>query len=96
MSKTYEIPVAVHVGELLKEWLKENGMTGKKLAIRVNKPEKTISRILNGESGITTGTARALEIVTGMPADYLLRFQSQYNEAKARLGAKPALERLFD
>lgn len=85
MNKRYNLPVAIHVGELIREWLDENNMSNKEFALRTGKPEKTISNILNGKSGITKETAQAFEIVTGISADYFLRFQDSYNDTIARL-----------
>lgn len=85
MNKRYNLPVAIHVGELIREWLDENNMSNKEFALRTGKPEKTISNILNGKSGITKETAQAFEIVTGISADYFLRFQASYNDTTARL-----------
>lgn len=95
-SKEYLLPVAVHVGELLREWLDEHKMSGKEFAIRTGKPEKTISNILNGKSAVTKETAIAFEIVTGIPAEYILRFQAKYDEAVARLEQINPMKRLWD
>lgn len=85
MNKRYNLPVAIHVGELIREWLDENNMSDKEFALRTGKSEKMISNILNGKSGITKVTAQAFEIATGISADYFLRFQASYNDTIARL-----------
>ena len=91
-SSEYKIPVAVHVGTLIKEWLEENNMSGREFAIRTGKPEKTISNIINGKSRITKETADSFEIVTGISSAYLLRFQANYDSALTRVSQKDPLE----
>lgn len=92
----YTSPVAVHPGELIKEWLEESGMTSREFALRTGKPEKTISHILNGKSAIMKDVADSFEIVTGIPADYILRFQAKYEADVARLSRIDPMETLWD
>ncbi len=95
-KRKYQSPVAVHPGDLIKEWLAENGMTSKEFSLRTGKPEKTISHILNGKSAIIKDVADRFEIVTGIPSDYILRFQAKYDADVARLAKKSSMERLWD
>lgn len=92
----YTTPIAVHPGELIKEWLEEVGMTSREFALRTGKPEKTISHILNGKSAIMKDVADSFEIVTGIPADYILRFQANYDADVARLNKRDPMEMLWD
>ena len=92
----YTSPVAVHPGELIKEWLESSGMTSREFALRTGKPEKTISHILNGKSAIMKDVADSFEIVTGIPADYILRFQAEYEADVARLSRIDPMEALWD
>lgn len=92
----YISPVAIHPGELIKEWLEDNGMTSKEFAIRTGKPEKTISHILNGKSGILKDVADSFEIVTGIPSDYILRFQAKYDADVARRAKINPFEQKWD
>jgi HTH-type transcriptional regulator/antitoxin HigA len=86
MSNTTYIPdIAFHPGETLKEILEEKGMTNKELALRTNKPEKTISKVVNGTSALTPDMAIAFETVLGLPAQFWMNLQRDYDETSARL-----------
>lgn len=95
-QKGFISPMAIHPGVLIREWLEENGMTGREFALRTGKPERTISRILNGKSLIRKDVADSFEIVTGIPADYILRFQARYEADAARLAKRDPMEALWD
>ena len=86
MSNTTYIPdIAFHPGETLKEILEENGMTNKELSLRTNKPEKTISKVVNGTSALTPDMAIAFETVLGLPAQFWMNLQRDFDETSARL-----------
>lgn len=76
--------VVFHPGETLSEKLEEIGMGAKEFAIRTNKPEKTITAILKGESAITAEMAVQFESVLHIPAHFWLNSQRQYDEYLAR------------
>lgn len=95
-KREYIVPVAIHPGVMLSEWLEEREMTGREFALRSGKPEKTISKILNGKSRITDDTAESFSIVTGIPSNYLLRFQAEYDVAIARQSNVNPMENLWD
>lgn len=76
--------VVFHPGETLAEKLEEIGMGSKEFAVRTGKPEKTISMILNGKSGITPDMAVQFESVTKIPAHFWLNSQRNYEEYLAR------------
>jgi addiction module HigA family antidote len=80
----YQPDYAVHPGETLREKLNEINMTPKEFAVRTGKPEKTISKILNGKSSITPEMAVLFEKVSGIPADFWINKQARYNEYVAR------------
>jgi HTH-type transcriptional regulator/antitoxin HigA len=73
-----------HPGETLLDKLEELGIGPKEFAVRADKPEKTITAILNGESSITPDMAIQFERVLGMPANFWLQRQANYDEAIAR------------
>ena len=85
--KKYLLPVAIHPGENIREWLEENEMTAAELASRSGLTEASVRRIADGWEDITPAVAAALERGTNMPADFLLRAQQHYEED---------LERLYD
>lgn len=79
------IPQSIpHPCETLIEKLEEIGMGSKEFAIRTNKPEKTISALLNGDSSITPEMAVLFESVLKIPASFWLENQREYDEYIAR------------
>lgn len=73
-------------GDTLREMLEERGMTGKELARRMgDRPEKTISEILNGKAEITPETAQQLEYALGAPAEFWLERERRYRLERAQL-----------
>lgn len=86
MNTTSYIPdIAIHPGETLLEILNEKGMSSKELALRTEKPERTISRVINGKSAITSEMAIAFEKVLDLPATFWMNLQQNYNENLARI-----------
>jgi addiction module HigA family antidote len=73
-----------HPGETLSEKLEEMGMGPKEFALRTDKPEKTITAILKGESSITPDMAIQFENVLRIPAHFWINSQRSYDEYKAR------------
>ncbi len=73
-----------HPGVTLAEKLEELGMGPKEFAVRANKPEKTVTAILKGESSITPDMAILFENVLHIPAHFWLERQRLYDEAHAR------------
>ena len=83
-SNQYFPQTIPHPGAILDEKLKEMGMSNKEFALRTDKPEKTITAILKGSSGITPEMAIKFENVTQIPANFWIRYQQRYNEFKTR------------
>lgn len=81
-----------HPGGTLAEKLEELQMGKKEFAVRTDKPEKTITAILKGESAITPDMAVLFEKVTKIPARFWLNHQKNYDEYKARVKHEEALE----
>ena len=86
MTKRNEyIPQTVsHPGLTLREKLVELGMSQKEFAVRSGKPEQTIVKVINGESSLTPDMAVQFESVLGIPANFWLNRQQNYDEALAR------------
>lgn len=80
-------------GETLREALAELRITQAELATRMGRPQKTISEIINGKTAITSETALQLEMVLGIPADFWVNRESQYQEFLARKAQAEALEK---
>lgn len=89
----YQPESITHPGETLKEKLQELGIGAKEFAIKTDKPEKTITQILKGESSITPDMAIQFEHVLQIPAKFWLRYQTAFDEYKAR---KKAQEKLIE
>jgi len=89
-EKDFYLPVAIHPGENIREWLEENEMTAAELASRSGLTEASIRRIADGREDITPESAAALERATSMSANFLLRFQQLYEETSARLAREKA------
>jgi len=73
-----------HPGETLQDKLEELGIGPKEFAVRADKPEKTITAILNGESAITPDMAIQFERVLGISANFWLQRQANHDESIAR------------
>lgn len=71
-------------GETLEEILEEREMSQAELALRMGRPRKTISEIINGHAAITPETALQLERVLGIPARFWNNLERNYREALAR------------
>lgn len=85
LPPTFEPDYAVSPGESLLETIEELGLTQKELALRMGRPEKTISGIIAGKTQLTHETALELEKVTGVPATLWNRLEAGYRETLARL-----------
>lgn len=90
-NKTTIIPVP-HPGKVLQEKLLELGMSVKEFAARADKTEQFILDVITGESSISPSMALAIEIITGMDAGVLLKWQWQYDEWRARIDYYSSLE----
>ena len=77
-----------HPGKTLSEKLSELNIGSKEFAIRINKPEKTISEILSGKSSITPDIAIVSEKELKIPASFWLKRQVNYDECVARKESK--------
>jgi HTH-type transcriptional regulator/antitoxin HigA len=87
---------AVPPGEILGVELGLREMTQQELARRTGITPKHIISILKAKSSITPETAIKLERALGMPADYWLNLESNYQEILARLAEEEQLEKDLD
>lgn len=83
-NRGFEPDIAIPPGETLKESLDALGMTQAELALRMNRPLKTINEIIKGKTAITPQTAVELERVLRAPAHFWLRLEMDYQTALAR------------
>ena len=77
-KKDYTPVVATHPGELIRDELKERGMTQKQLAAEMNVKPSVLSETINGKRAVTINMALALERSLGIPADIWMNLQTQY------------------
>ena len=89
-TKKFLMPVAIHPGENIREWLEENERPAAELASRSGLTEASIRRIADGREDITPAVAAALERGTNMSARFLLRFQQLYENTLAHLAREKA------
>ena len=92
MATRYNPDTVSHPGETLREKLKEMKMSPKEFAVRCDKPEKTISAVLNGKSSLTAEMAVQFEDVTKISASFWLKRQYRFSEARARAERQQAAE----
>jgi HTH-type transcriptional regulator/antitoxin HigA len=81
-----------HPGTTLSEILAEKEMGAKEFAVRTGKPEKTISDVLNGKSGITPEMGILFEQVLKIPAHFWINRQRTYDEYLARVEYQKTIE----
>lgn len=80
MNKKAHTPfVATHPGEMIKDELKERGMTQKQLAIETGIKPSVLSETINGKRSVSLSVAVALEKALGIPADIWMNMQTQYD-----------------
>lgn len=89
---------AVTPGEVLAHELELRRMSRAELAKRTGLSEKHVISILKGKGStiITPETAIKLERALGMPVDYWLNLEANYQETRARLVEQVELERDLD
>ena len=80
MSKKVLTPfVATHPGEMIKDELKERGMTQKQLAAETGIKASVLSETINGKRSVSLSVAVALEKALGISADIWMNMQTQYD-----------------
>jgi len=78
----------IHPGEILQEeFLVPMGLTAYRVAKDLNVPQPRIGDILRGKRSISADTALRLGIYFGLPAQFWLNLQNQYD---LRVAAKSA------
>jgi addiction module HigA family antidote len=82
-----------HPGEVLKDGWPEN-MTVTDAAQQLGITRATLSRILNGHSGITADMALRLQAWMGIKAEMWLRLQAAYDLWEAERKPRPRIVKL--
>jgi len=92
----YQPDYAVIPGDILAYELELRSMSQQELAKRTGLTPKHIVAVMKGKSAITSETAIKFERAIGMPADYWLNLESQYQEIQARAAEEDKLEADLD
>ena len=85
---------ADHPGEHLAEELKELGMSGAELGLKLGVPTNRVTGILNGERAIAGDMALRLSHFFGTSAEFWLNLQSLYEIRLARKKAGKSIQGL--
>lgn len=89
MSSKAQVPFeATHPGELIKDELKERGLTQKKLAEMTGIKASVISETISGKRSVSQNMAVALERALGIPAEMWMNLQIQYNLDSAGIAVR--------
>jgi addiction module HigA family antidote len=87
-SKHRRLP-PIHPGEVLRDVIKEGGLTANALAMALRVPANRIGGIVSGQRGITGDTALRLARYFGTSPDLWMNLQAKYDLAAAE-------EKLYD
>lgn len=82
-----------HPGEVLREWLGEMEVT--EAARKLGVTRVTLSRILNGASGISADMALRLEAALGTSAEMWMGLQAAFELWRASQVERPPVEKLL-
>lgn len=89
MNKKEITPVvATHPGELIRDELKDRGMTQKQLAAEMDVKPSVLSETINGKRDVSVNMALALEKALGIPADIWMNLQTQFDLDKASIAER--------
>jgi addiction module HigA family antidote len=72
-----------HLGELIRESMNDVGWNVTETATRLGCERGTLSRLLNGKSGVSANMALALEEIGWGTANHWMRMQASYELAQA-------------
>jgi addiction module HigA family antidote len=80
----YNPDYAVPPGETVREVIETFGMTQSEFTVRLGSPVQTLNRIFTGEAPITNETSNRLETLTGTPASFWNKLESNYRGQLAK------------
>ncbi len=84
----------LHPGEMLREeFMRPLGISANALALALHVPATRVSEIVNERRSVTADTALRLERYFGMPADFWLDLQKQYELETAEDSLSAAIRR---
>lgn len=77
---TKNILEPIHPGEILRsEFMAPYGLSAYKLARHLEVPITRVTRLLNGQAGVTADTASRLGALFGMTAQFWINLQARYD-----------------
>lgn len=82
-----------HLGELVRESMDEMGWSVTRTAAQLGCERGTLSRLLNGKSGMSTKMALSLERIGWGTAEHWMRMQVSYDLAQSRHNKTTAEQR---
>lgn len=88
-SRTF---VATPPGATIKEQIVERSMNQKEFSARMGMSEKHISKLINGEVQLTMETARRLEMVLGLPAQFWCNLEAIYREKIVKVNEENTMD----
>lgn len=88
----YSPDVAVPPGATIRDMLQDFGMTQAELAHRMKRPANKVNEIIQRKRQLTVETALELELTLGLPADFWINLEKNYQLTKARLAEDSRLE----
>lgn len=73
-------PFAIHPGDiLLTEFMEPHGLTAYRLAKELHVPVPRVNDLVRGKRSITANTALRLGVYFGLPAQFWLNLQNEYD-----------------
>ena len=75
--------VATHPGELVRDEMRERGLTQKQLAVLAGLSPTIVSEVVRAKRSVTEEIAASLEKALGIPVVMWLNLQSQYDQDTA-------------
>lgn len=87
-NKEFTPYISTHPGELIKDELKERGMTQKQLAMEAGIKPSVLSETINGKRNLSLNVAIALEKALDIPADIWMNMQTQYELDSAMISER--------
>lgn len=77
--------IATPPGATIEEQLKDRGMSQEEFAMRMKMPVEQISKLINGETPLTSDIAVRLEGALGVPAKFWNNLEAIYREKLANI-----------
>lgn len=83
-------------GDTIQENIDFIGMSQAELAMRMGRAKESLNEIINGKGAITIDTANRLEYVLGIPADFWLELERNYQDELMRIEKMEFFETCLD